>query len=234
MADAGPSARVLVVEDEPSIADMIGLHLRHAGYEVSFALNAEEAKRSVGLQVPDLILLDWMLPGQSGESLLRSWRCESLTKDLPIILLTAKSSEDDKVAGLQAGADDYVTKPFSNKELMARINALLRRHRHIETAAVLSLGPVQLDPDAHEVRVAGQLVKIGPSEFKLLIYLLKHPERVHSRAQLLSAVWRDEGSMEERTVDVHIKRLREVLSECSFMVQTVRGAGYKLSANHGS
>ncbi len=234
MAHAGQSALVLVVEDEPSIADMIGLHLRHAGYRVSFALNAEEAKRSVGLQVPDLILLDWMLPGQSGESLLRWWRSVPLTKDLPIVLLTAKSSEDDKVAGLQAGADDYVTKPFSNKELIARINALLRRHRNSGTAVALSLGPVQLDPDAHEVRVSDQLVKMGPSEFKLLMYLLKNPERVHSRAQLLSAVWRDEGNIEERTVDVHIKRLREALSGCSFMVQTVRGAGYKLSVSRRS
>ena len=230
MGAAGHSARVLVVEDEPSIAEMVGLHLRHAGYEVSFAINAEEARRAVSLQPPDLVLLDWMLPGQSGESLLRRWRSEVPTRDLPVILLTAKSSEHDKVAGLEAGADDYVTKPFSNKELIARINAMFRRVRPAEPKDVLSLGPLELDLHGREVKVRGQLIKIGPSEFKLLAFLMKNPERVFTRVHLLSAVWDDPGHMEERTVDVHIKRLREALGGCSSMVQTVRGAGYKLTA----
>ena len=221
--------RVLVVEDEPSIADLIAINLKHGGFEPTVAFDALSAQREVNTQVPDLVLLDWMLPGQSGESLLRQWRKHEAMRDVPVIMLTARSEESDKVMGLEAGADDYVTKPFSSRELLARIRALLRRRHASGADEHLIVGPLTLDPAAHRVSYAHQPLKLGPTEFKLLAYLMQYPERVHSRSRLLEHVWGDRGSMEERTVDVHIKRLRESLGEAGRMVQTVRGAGYCLS-----
>lgn len=225
--DAEP--RVLVVEDEPSIADLIAINLKHGGFQPTVAFDALAAQREITTQVPDLVLLDWMLPGQSGESLLRQWRKHEAMRDVPVIMLTARSEESDKVMGLEAGADDYVTKPFSSRELVARIRALLRRRHSSLPEEHLIVGALKLDQAAHRVTFAHQLIKLGPTEFKLLTYLMQHAERVHSRARLLEQVWGDHGSMEERTVDVHIKRLREALGDAARMVQTVRGAGYCLS-----
>lgn len=225
--DAEP--RVLVVEDEPSIADLIAINLKHGGFQPTVAFDALTAQREINAQLPDLVLLDWMLPGQSGESLLRQWRKQEVMRDVPVIMLTARGEESDKVMGLEAGADDYVTKPFSSRELVARIRALLRRRHASGPEEHLMVGALKLDQAAHRVSYAHQTVKLGPTEFKLLAYLMQHPERVHSRSRLLEQVWGDHGSMEERTVDVHIKRLREALGDAGRMVQTVRGAGYCLT-----
>ena len=229
-------SRILVVEDEPAIAELIGINLRHAGYETSIAANAEEAQAEVQRVLPDLVLLDWMLPGQSGLMLARRWRGETRTRDLPVIMLTARAEETDKVAGLDAGADDYLTKPFSGNELLARIRAVLRRKAPEALDTAVEVGGLRLDPSTHRVaRTLAQRgdveVKVGPTEFRLLHFLMKHPERVHSRAQLLDRVWGDHVFIEERTVDVHIKRLREALApvECAQLIETVRGAGYRLS-----
>lgn len=180
--------------------------------------------------LPDLVLLDWMLPGQSGLALARRWRVEDRTRELPVIMLTARDAEPDKVAGLDAGADDYLTKPFSPNELMARIRAVLRRKAPQALETVVELGPLRLDPATRRVSCGGQELRLGPTEFRLLHFLLTHPERVHSRAQLLDRVWGDHVFIEERTVDVHVKRLREALApvRCAQMIETVRGAGYRL------
>jgi two-component system phosphate regulon response regulator PhoB len=229
---------VLVVEDEQAIAELIALNLRHAGYEVQVALDAEGAQVLVDQVLPDVVLLDWMLPGQTGLQTARRWRADPRTRQLPIIMLTARAEEDDKIAGLDSGADDYLTKPFSNKELLARIRAVLRRKAPEALEAAAELAGLRVDPTTRRVSfgtvadATAQEVKLGPTEFRLLHYLINHPERVHTRAQLLDKVWGDHVFIEERTVDVHIKRLREALaaSGCSGMVQTVRGAGYRLSA----
>jgi two-component system phosphate regulon response regulator PhoB len=226
---------ILVVEDEPAIAELAAINLRHAGFEVVLAPDAEAARSAVDRVLPDLVLLDWMLPGQSGLALARTWRGDARTRSLPIIMLTARAEEADKLAGLEGGADDYVTKPFSPKELVARIRAVLRRRAPQTLDEVVALGPLRLDPATRRVTaiVAGQSVeaKVGPTEFRLLHFLLTHPERVHSRAQLLDRVWGDHVFIEERTVDVHIKRLRESLLplQCDALVQTVRGAGYRIT-----
>jgi two-component system phosphate regulon response regulator PhoB len=224
-------SRVLVVEDESAIAELISLNLRHAGYEVTIAANAEQAQAAVDGVLPDLVLLDWMLPGQSGQSLARRWRAEPRTKVLPIIMLTARADEGDKVAGLDAGADDYLTKPFSTNELMARIRAVLRRKAPEALDAPVVAGALRLDPATRRVTRDDREVKVGPTEFRLLHFLMAHPERVHSRAQLLDRVWGDHVFIEERTVDVHVKRLREALApvQCAQMIETVRGAGYRLT-----
>jgi two-component system phosphate regulon response regulator PhoB len=226
---------VLVVEDESAIAELIAIHLRHAGHEVMLATDAAAAQARVDARLPDLVLLDWMLPAQSGAQLARHWRAQARTRELPIIMLTARAEEADKVAGLDAGADDYLTKPFSPRELMARIRAVLRRKAPQALEAAVELGGLQLDPATRRVtrQVGSELVelKLGPTEFRLLHFLMTHPERVHSRAQLLDRVWGDHVFIEERTVDVHVKRLRESLApaRCSAMVETVRGAGYRFT-----
>jgi two-component system, OmpR family, phosphate regulon response regulator PhoB len=228
-------SRVLVVEDESAIAELVALNLRHSGYEVILAATADEAQAAVDRVLPDLVLLDWMLPGQSGLQLAKRWRTQARTRELPVIMLTARNEEVDKIAGLDAGADDYLTKPFSPKELLARIRAVLRRKAPEALDAAIDIGGLRLDPATHRVtrQVDEHLreVKIGPTEFRLLHFLMAHPERVHSRAQLLDRVWGDHVFIEERTVDVHIKRLREALLpvDCASLIETVRGSGYRLA-----
>jgi two-component system phosphate regulon response regulator PhoB len=228
-------SHILVVEDETAIAELISINLRHAGFEVTIAATAEQAQAAVDGALPDLIVLDWMLPGQSGLALAKRWRRESRTRDLPVIMLTARADEADKIQGLDAGADDYLTKPFSTNELMARIRAVLRRKAPEALDAVVEVGPLRIDPATRRVGrdVDGQArdVKLGATEFRLLHFFMTHPERVHSRAQLLDRVWGDHVFIEERTVDVHVKRLREALSPvgCAQMIETVRGAGYRLT-----
>jgi len=222
---------VLVVEDEAAIAELIAINLRHAGFEVTLAENADQATVAVDAVLPDLVLLDWMLPGQSGVALARRWRADARTRELPIIMLTARADETDKVAGLDAGADDYLTKPFSTQELLARIRAVLRRRVPEALDTVVEVGGLKLDPSTRRVSREGVDLKLGPTEFRLLHFFMTHPERVHSRAQLLDRVWGDHVFIEERTVDVHVKRLREALlpARCASMIETVRGAGYRLS-----
>ena len=188
------------------------------------------AQREVDAVLPDLILLDWMLPGESGASLARQWRKSDRTKAIPIIMLTARSDESDKIQGLDAGADDYITKPFSTQELLARIRALMRRRAPETIKDSVQVAELALDAGTYRVTFRTRELKIGPTEFKLLHYLMKHAERVHSRSTLLDKVWGDHVFIEERTVDVHVKRLRESLGEAGSMVETVRGAGYRLTA----
>jgi two-component system phosphate regulon response regulator PhoB len=222
--------RVLVVEDEPAIAELIAVNLRHNGFAPVLAEDGVAAQRELDAVLPDVILLDWMLPGQSGLALARKWRGEARTKTVPILMLTARGDEPDKVAGLDAGADDYITKPFSTQEMLARIRAVLRRRTPEAVQDSVAIGALLLDAATHRVSNQGQEIKIGPTEFKLLHYLMKHAERVHSRSQLLDKVWGDHVFIEERTVDVHVKRLREALGNAGSMVETVRGAGYRLTA----
>ncbi|EGJ10597.1 MULTISPECIES: phosphate regulon transcriptional regulator PhoB [Rubrivivax] len=233
-------SHVLVVEDESAIAELISINLRHAGYEVTVAATADQAQAAVDRVLPDLVLVDWMLPGQSGLQLARRWRAETRTREIPIIMLTARNEEADKIAGLDAGADDYLTKPFSPKELLARMRAVLRRKAPEALDSPVEVAGLRLDPATRRVtrRVDGELreVKMGPTEFRLLHFLMTHPERVHSRAQLLDRVWGDHVFIEERTVDVHVKRLREALApaQCSALIETVRGAGYRMTQQLGS
>lgn len=222
--------RILIVEDEPAIAELIAVNLRHNGFAPVWAEDGGVAQREIDAGLPDAILLDWMLPGQTGLQLARKWRADERTRGIPILMLTARGDEPDKVAGLDAGADDYITKPFSTQELLARIRAVLRRRAPEPSDETLAVGELRLDAATHRVTWKGQPVKLGPTEFKLLHHLMRHPERVHSRAQLLDKVWGDHVYIEERTVDVHIKRLREALGAAGAMVETVRGAGYRLSA----
>ena len=222
--------RVLIVEDESSIAELIAVNLRHNGFEPLWAEDGAAAKREIDSRLPDLILLDWMLPGQSGLELARMWRRDPRTKSIPILMLTARGDESDKVAGLDAGADDYITKPFSTQEMLARIRAVLRRRAPAVADERVEIGELVLDTATHRVTWQGASLKVGPTEFKLLAYLMQHAERVHSRAQLLDKVWGDHVYIEERTVDVHVKRLRESLAAAAPMVETVRGAGYRLTA----
>ncbi|WP_312302916.1 phosphate regulon transcriptional regulator PhoB [Pulveribacter sp.] len=221
--------RVLIVEDEPPIAELIAVNLRHNGFAPVWAEDGEAAQRELDAVLPDVILLDWMLPGMSGLQLARRWRADSRTKAVPILMLTARGDEPDKVAGLDAGADDYVTKPFSTQELLARMRAVLRRRAPEQLSDSVTIGALVLDASTHRVSWRDEPLKLGPTEFRLLHYLMKHAERVHSRAQLLDKVWGDHVFIEERTVDVHIKRLREALGGAGRMVQTVRGAGYRLT-----
>jgi two-component system phosphate regulon response regulator PhoB len=228
-------ARILVVEDEAAIAELVAINLRHAGHEVTVASNADQAQLEVDAVLPDLVVLDWMLPGQSGLALARQWRGAGRTRAMPIIMLTARAEEADKIVGLDAGADDYLAKPFSTQELMARIRAVLRRKAPESLDVPVEVADLRLDPATRRVtrRVgdAAQDVRLGPTEFKLLHFLMTHPERVHSRSQLLDRVWGDHVFIEERTVDVHVKRLRDALSavQCAHLVETVRGAGYRIS-----
>ena len=222
--------KVLIVEDESSIAELISVNLKHNGFAPVWAVDGEAAQREIDAVLPDAILLDWMLPGQSGLALAKKWRADPRTKSAPIIMLTARGDEPDKVSGLNSGADDYITKPFSTQELVARIRAVLRRRAPEQAVETVTIGTLVLDSAAHRVTWQGHPVKLGPTEFKLLNYLMKHPERVHNRAQLLDKVWGDHVFIEERTVDVHVKRLREALGGAGVMVETVRGAGYRLTA----
>jgi two-component system phosphate regulon response regulator PhoB len=222
--------RVLIVEDESAIAELIAVNLRHNGFDPIWSEDGDSAQRELDAVLPDVILLDWMLPGQSGLALARKWRGDARTKTIPILMLTARGDEPDKVAGLDAGADDYITKPFSTQEMMARIRAVLRRRTPDRASEAVSVGGLNLDPVTHRVSWHGAPLKLGPTEFKLLNFLMNHPERVHSRAQLLDKVWCDHVFIEERTVDVHVKRLREALGAGGALVETVRGVGYRLTA----
>jgi len=222
--------RVLVVEDEPAIAELIAVNLRHNGFAPTVVFDGAAAQREIDAVLPDVVLLDWMLPGESGVALAKRWRSQERTKPVPIIMLTARTEESDKVQGLDAGADDYVTKPFSTHELLARIRAVLRRRAPEIVNDSVQVGELHLDAATYRVSHQGRELKVGPTEFKLLHFLMKHPERVHTRGSLLDRVWGDHVFIEERTVDVHVKRLRESLGEAGKMIETVRGAGYRLSA----
>ncbi|HTI46111.1 MAG TPA: phosphate regulon transcriptional regulator PhoB [Casimicrobiaceae bacterium] len=224
--------RILVVEDEPAIRELLRVNLVDAGYEVQEASDAESAQGLLNAALPDLLLLDWMLPGQSGLAWAKRLRADSRTRDIPIIMVTARSEESDRVAGLEAWVDDYVTKPFSPRELKARIKSVLRRRAPEAAQEALSVGPLKLDPVTHRVTVNDDTVVMGPTEFRLLRYLIARPERVHSRAQLLDQVWGDQVYIEERTVDVHIRRLRVALEPfgAADLIETVRGSGYRLAA----
>ena len=224
---------ILIVDDEPAIRDMVAFALRKAGMQTLHAGDARAAKAVIGDQVPDLILLDWMLPGMSGLELARRLRHESRTAEVPIIMLTARGEEMDRVNGLEAGVDDYVVKPFSTRELIARIKAVLRRAQGDDGTGSVELGGLRIDGPAHRVYVAGTQIEIGPTEYRLLHFFMTHPERVYSRAQLLDHVWGASVYVEERTVDVHIRRLRKTLEPFGLdaMVQTVRGAGYRFSTS---
>lgn len=221
--------RVLIVEDESAIAELIAINLRHNGLSPIWAEDGESAQREIDAVLPDVILLDWMLPGESGVTWARKWRQDPRTKSVPILFLTAKTEEHDKVSGLDAGADDYITKPFSTQELLARIRSVLRRRAPEQVESSVTMGPLHLDGATHRVTLSGEALKLGPTEFKLLNFLMHHSERVHSRAQLLDKVWGDHVFIEERTVDVHVKRLREALGAAGVMVETVRGAGYRFT-----
>ncbi|WP_417068962.1 phosphate regulon transcriptional regulator PhoB [Niveibacterium terrae] len=225
------SANILLVEDEPAIQELIAANLSRAGHMVVRAADAETAQRLVRDALPDLVLLDWMLPGMSGIELARRLRSDERTRTIPIIMLTARSDEADKVAGLEIGADDYITKPFSPRELVARIKAVLRRRSPQITDDAVEIGGLKLDPATHRVSAGSTLLDLGPTEFRLLHFLMTHAERVHSRAQLLDQVWGDHVFVEERTVDVHIRRLRSALEASGHdsLIQTVRGSGYRLS-----
>jgi two-component system phosphate regulon response regulator PhoB len=220
---------ILIVEDEPAILELLRFTLVDAGYEVREALDAAAAQRAIARRLPDLVLLDWMLPGQSGLALARQLRADTRTRELPIIMVTARTEEADKVAGLEAWVDDYVTKPFSPRELKARIKAVLRRRAPEAAEETFRLGRMILDNVAHRMTVAGVEVPLGPTEFRLLRFLMARPDRVLSRAQLLDGVWGDHVYIEERTIDVHIRRLRAALEpfDVDTMIETVRGSGYR-------
>ncbi|MEO1752265.1 phosphate regulon transcriptional regulator PhoB [Thiofaba sp. EF100] len=223
---------ILIVEDEKPIREMVSFALGRAGYTLVEAGDIAEAFECLARQVPDLILLDWMLPGASGLELARRLKKDELTRDVPIIMLTARGEEEDKVTGLEAGADDYITKPFSPRELQARIKAVLRRATPEGESTVIRVDGLELDAGGHRVTAQGQSLEMGPTEFRLLEFFMTHPERVYSRGQLLDRVWGRNSFVEERTVDVHILRLRKALSPSGHdaMIQTVRGAGYRFSS----
>ncbi|MGD8568937.1 MAG: phosphate regulon transcriptional regulator PhoB [Gammaproteobacteria bacterium] len=223
---------LLVVEDEVAIRDMVGFTLDRAGFEWGGASDVAEADAQIEARLPDLIILDWMLPGISGVDFARRIRRNALTKDLPIIMLTARSEEDDRIKGLDAGVDDYICKPFSPRELVARVKAVLRRSQSSTQEKILQVNGLRLDAGSHRVLVENQAVDMGPTEFRLLHFFMTHPERVYSRGQLLDNVWGNNVYIEDRTVDVHIRRLRKVLAGYGYdtFIQTVRGAGYRFSA----
>ena len=223
-------ATILIVEDEPAIAELVALHCKHAGYAVKMAHAVLDARDVVDEALPDLIVLDWMLPDKSGIDFARELRKDDRTRDLPILMLTARATEDDKVRGLEVGADDYVTKPFSPKELIARIKALLRRAAPETSEAPIEVAGLRLEPAAHRVSVNGAELKVGPTEFRLLRFLMSRPDRVMTRQALLDGVWGDHVFIEERTVDVHVRRLRVALEPTGHdaLVETVRGGGYRL------
>lgn len=226
-------ANILVVEDEPAIQELLALNISQAGHTPIRALSVEIAQDLMREITPDLILLDWMLPGMSGIEFARRLKSDTHTKAIPIIMLTARSDELDKVRGLEVGADDYVTKPFSPRELNARIKAVLRRRAPQMTDDPISIGTLHLDPTTHRVTGNGKIIDLGPTEFRLLHFFMTNQERVHTRSQLLDKVWGDHVFVEDRTVDVHIKRLRAALADTGHdhLIQTVRGSGYRFSEN---
>jgi two-component system phosphate regulon response regulator PhoB len=221
-----------VVEDEPQIQELIAVNLEHSGHRVRRASSAEEADAAIRAALPDVVVLDWMLPGESGLALARRLRSDARTRELPILMLTARAMEQDKVSGLEAGADDYLTKPFSPRELNARIKAVLRRRAPQLSGDAVEVEGLRLDPATRRASAGAQRLELSPAEFKLLLFLLTHPGRVYSRAQLLDQVWGDHVYIEERTVDVHIRRLRKALEPTGHdrLIDTVRGAGYGLRA----
>ncbi len=225
--------RILIVDDEPAIRDMVAFALRKGDYAPVHAGDAREASAAIAERVPDLILLDWMLPGMSGLDLARRWRKDELTREVPIIMLTARGEENDRVSGLESGVDDYVVKPFSARELLARIKAVLRRSREDEDDGSVAVGEVRIDGAAHRIYIRDQAVHVGPTEYRLLHFFMTHADRVYTRTQLLDHVWGGNVYVEERTVDVHIRRLRKVFEPSGLegMVQTVRGSGYRFSAS---
>jgi len=227
------SARILIVEDEPAIQELLAFNVTQAGFQALRAGDAESAWQQIRGHAPDLILLDWMLPNTSGVILAKQLRADARTKDIPIIMLTARDEERDKVLGLEAGADDYITKPFSPRELMARIRAVLRRHIAQMPDKVVAAGGLELSPASHRVTAKGAEIELGPTEFRLLHFFMTHAERVYSRTQLLDQIWGTQVFVEERTVDVHIRRLRAALEPAKMdgLVQTVRGSGYRFSVN---
>ena len=222
---------ILVVEDEPAIQELLALNITQAGHNAMRALSAEHAQELLREAMPDLILLDWMLPGMNGLEFARKLKSDTLTKSIPIIMLTARGDEYDKVRGLEVGADDYVTKPFSPRELNARIKAVLRRRAPQMTDDPIEVSGLRLDPTTHRVTGKDKIIDLGPTEFRLLHFFMSNAERVHTRSQLLDKVWGDRVFVEDRTVDVHIRRLRNALSISGHedLIQTVRGAGYRLS-----
>ena len=224
---------ILVVEDEPAIQELIAVNLEHAGHRVLRVASAEEAQQSIRDALPDLVVLDWMLPGDSGITLARRLRSDRRTRDIPIIMLTARAQEQDRVAGLEAGADDYVSKPFSPRELIARVKAVMRRRTPHLSDETIEVAGLSVNPATHRVTAAGQPVELGPTEFRMLHFFVTHPERVWSRAQLLDEIWGDHVFVEERTVDVHIRRLRKALEPTAHdaLIETVRSAGYRFSAS---
>ncbi len=223
--------KILIIEDEEAIRDMLGYALMKEGYICKEANDVEQARTTLEGERPNLILLDWMLPGMSGIDYARRLRTVPETRDIPIIMLTAKGEEADKVRGLETGADDYITKPFSTKELIARVKAVLRRYSNAEQSGIVEVEGLTLDPETYRVSANDQIIDISPTEFKLLHFFIGHPERVYSRSQLLDQVWGENVYVEERTVDVHIRRLRKTLEPFGFdkFIQTVRSVGYRFS-----
>jgi len=222
--------KVLVLEDEAPIREMMALALNKAGYTVFEAEDTRVARKLITEDLPDIMIVDWMLPGESGIEFVRSIKSEKLTRDIPVIMVTARAEEDDRVRGLEVGADDYLCKPFSPKELVARIKAILRRTNPQLTDAPIETAGLRIEPDSHRVFAGGKALDLGPTEFRILHFFVTHPERVYSRGQILDFVWGSNVYIEERTVDVHIRRLRKALtSEFNGLVQTVRGAGYRFS-----
>jgi len=226
------SATVLVVEDEPQIQELVAVNLEHSGHKVLRAASAEEAEASIRKALPDVLVLDWMLPGESGLAFARRLRADERTRDLPILMLTARAMEQDKISGLEAGADDYLTKPFSPKELAARIKAVLRRRAPQLADDIVEAHGLRLDPAARTLHAADKTVDLWATEFRLLHFFMTHAGRIFGRAKLLDEVWGDHVFVEERTVDVHIRRLRKSLEETGHdrLIQTVRGSGYRLAA----
>jgi two-component system phosphate regulon response regulator PhoB len=227
------SAKILIVEDEPAIQELLVFNVMQAGFQAFRAEDADSAWQQIRSNSPDLILLDWMLPNTSGVILAKQFRADARTKDIPIIMLTARGEERDKILGLESGADDYITKPFSPRELMARIRAVLRRHIPAMPDEMVAAGGLELSSTSHRVSAKGEGIELGPTEFRLLHFFMTHPERVYSRTQLLDQVWGTQVFVEERTVDVHIRRLRAALEpvEMDHLIQTVRGSGYRFSIN---
>ncbi|MCR4304148.1 MAG: phosphate regulon transcriptional regulator PhoB [Gallionella sp.] len=224
-------AKILIVEDEPAIQELLAFNVMQAGFQPLRAEDADSAWQQIRSNVPDLILLDWMLPNTSGVVLAKQFRADAHTREIPIIMLTARGDERDKILGLESGADDYITKPFSPRELMARIRAVLRRHMPAMPEETVAAGGLELSPAAHRVTAKGSSVELGPTEFRLLHFFMTHAERVYNRAQLLDQVWGTQVFVEERTVDVHIRRLRAALEPSGMdgLIQTVRGSGYRFS-----
>lgn len=227
------NAKILIVEDEPTIQELLAFNVAQAGFEARCAMDGDSMWQQIRAGVPDLILLDWMLPDTSGVLLAKQLRSDAATRDIPIIMLTARGEECDKITGLEAGADDYITKPFSPRELMARVRAALRRHLPLVEKELVAIGGLELSPAAHRVSARDTTIELGPTEFRLLHFFMTHAERVYSRTQLLDHVWGTQVFVEERTVDVHIRRLRAALEPVGMdnLIQTVRSSGYRFSVN---